>query len=297
MSFVRTHIAHAPSRRAVWLQALCVLTLTSCTLLASGCDEDEDLPGERGDLGEGNFVYRCLGVNDSACASGTAVLPQVMAVGGRFDMSFAVASGPLPAVISPASELVRRENGAFEVLQGGLFALLAVTGNSEVIDIKHLAAAPIAEVRVQRDKELPVARLSLLPGESATVGAVPFDAQGVTLGGALSYVWRSNNEALVSVESLPQLNKVRIRGNAVGAAALIVDVAGKSFSVAVEVGSRDAGLSDAGQADAAIDAGVDAGDDVAMLDATGPAQAGDAATPDAATPDAATPDAAGGGAT
>jgi len=266
------HARSAPLA-ARWLRAV---ALVGAALLTGSCDEDQDLPGDRGDLGEGNFVYRCLGVNDSACASGTALLPQVLAVGGRFDMSFAVSSGPAPAVISPASELVRRDNGAFEVLKAGQFALLAVTGNSEVIDIKHLAAAPIAEVRVQRDKELPVARLALAPGEAVTLGAVPLDAWGVTLGGALTYTWRSSSSAQVSVESLPQLNKVRIRANAAGAAALMVDVAGATFSVAVEVGATQdngASASDGGADSGSLDAGVDAAvtappGDAALADAT-----------------------------
>jgi hypothetical protein len=251
------------------LRALALIACVGLSTLAGGCPEDEDLPGERGDLGVGNFVYQCVGVTDTACTGDAAVLPQALAVGSRFNMTFAVRSGASPLVISPATDIVRREDGAFMVLQSGVFPLLAVTGSNEVVDIKHLQAAAIAEVRVQKPKELPVASLTLSPGDAVTLSAVPFDVRGVQLGGGLVYGWRSSDDARLSIETLPQLNAVRVRARAAGRATLMVDVTGKTFSVSVQVGGdvpdasvaeRDAAVVDGGPTpvDGAVDSRSDA---------------------------------------
>lgn len=257
----------ARSRSSALLRAL---TLAALTLSASGCPEDDDYDerGVRGDLGVGKFVYECLGVNDSACSDGTTGQADAIAVGGRFHMTFTVRSGPTPLVIPPATDQVRREDGAFVVLASGTFPLLAVTGNSEVVDLYHLRGAAIAEVRVQEEKELPVSLLRLAENEAVTLSAVPFDARGVRLAGALTYTWRSGDTARLVIESLPQLHRVRVRARAPGRVPLMVDVAGKTFSIDVEIGdfdgdagaSGDGGAID-GAAGALIDGAVDASGD------------------------------------
>lgn len=257
------------------LRRALLLTALSSLALQAGCPEEDDLPGQRGDLGVGNFVYKCVSVTDTACADGgvtPAVLPQAVAVGGRFDMTFAVRSGPLPLVISPSATAMRRDSGAFEVLQAGTFSLLAVTGNSEVIDIMHMRGEPVAEVRVQQANELPVSRLTLSPGQMVAVAAVPFDAQGRQLGGALAYQWRSADERHLTVETLPNLSSVRVRAVAAGTTTLLLTVAGQTFMVQVQVGngSADGGTTplDGGQQDASpIDAGRDAQLDATQADA------------------------------
>jgi hypothetical protein len=245
------------------------LLALSFALALAGCPEgDEDLPGERGEIGACNFVYRCVNNTDNACAGAQAVLPAAVAVGGRFAMTCTVSSGPLPTVLSPASELVRDDGHAFQALRPGLFPLLAVTGNTEVIDLKHMRASAIAEVRVQPGRDLPVARLSLIRGQMVELTAVPYDAHGAQLGGALTYGWRSADERYLSVETLPQLNTVRVRAVGDGSTSLMVTVAGQSFPVAVTVGDPtfDAGVP--------LDGAVDA--TAPHVDAESDALAGDA---------------------
>jgi hypothetical protein len=229
------------------------------SLLLHGCDENDDFDApDRGELGNGHFLYECLNDTDSACLDGgTATLPQAIAVGGRFDMRFPVVSGAQPTVIAPASAFVRRAGTGFEVLREGQFALLAVNGNTEVVDFKHLRAANTAEVRVQVGSQPPVARLALAEGQTASLVAAPFDRDGIKLGGALVYTWRSSDPSCVSVDSLTQLNRVSVRANNACVANLITEVAGTTFSVAVQVGGA---LPDAGiVADAGTVFGLDAG--------------------------------------
>jgi hypothetical protein len=248
------------------------------SLLAScvGGDDDYDDARTRGDLGAGNFKYGCLNETDPTCDE-IDRLPKAIAVGGRFDLAFEIKTGPQPTVIAPASDFVRSVEGGFQVRAPGVFALLAVNGNREVVDIKHLRGAEIEEIRVQEDgSDLFSTTLTLDRRQSLRVLAVPYGIHGVQLGGALSYSWTSADETLVTVETSSVLNSVRLRAlNKSGKTSLAIDVGGKTFSVAVEVGPDEAPLdagtaSDAGTADARSDAGdgssdasADAGADAA----------------------------------
>jgi hypothetical protein len=229
-------------------------------LAFAACFEDDpeyDETRERGDLGNGRFVYDCFNQTDTACEDGSAELPKLLAVGGRFELRFAVESGAQPSVITPSFDFARRIDGGFQVRAPGQFALLAVNGNREVIDIKHLLAAEIAEVRVQKRSDLPTASVRLGVGESVELTAAPFDAFGAKLGGALDYAWSSADEALLRVESLPALNRVRVRAVTSGRVALHVEVAGANHVVDVVVGTGE--RADAGPAlDGAVDAAEDA---------------------------------------
>jgi hypothetical protein len=259
-------------------------TLLCCggLLAFAACFDDDpeyDETRERGDLGNGRFVYDCFNQTDTACEDGSAELPKLLAVGGRFELRFAVESGAQPSVIAPSFDFARRIEGGFQVRAPGQFALLAVNGNREVIDIKHLLAAEIAEVRVQKRSDLPTASLRLSVGESVELTAAPFDAFGAKLGGALDYAWSSADEALLRVESLPALNRVRVRAVTSGRVALQVEVAGADHAVDVVVGTgeradagpaRDAAADAAQSADAAPDAGVEESEAGAEEDAAEP---------------------------
>jgi hypothetical protein len=251
--------------RSKWSARLRATLLCLCGLVAlAACLEDEpalDETRERGDLGNGRFVYGCFNETDTACADGGSDLPKLLAVGGRFELRFALESGPQPSVIAPGFDFVRRIDGGFQVRAPGQFALLAVNGNREVIDIKHLLAAEIAEVRVQRRGDLPAASLRLSPGEAVELSAAPFDATGAELAGALEYAWSSPDEALLRVESLPALHRVRVRAGSSGKVALQVVVAGAMHIVDVVVGSGESASDAGGARDAGRDAAqsVDAG--------------------------------------
>jgi hypothetical protein len=255
------------------------LSCLGLALALSGClheDDGYDDSRTRGDLGAGDFAYGCFNDTDITCANSDHGLPRAIAVGGRFDLRFVIKSGAQPTVIAPASDFVRAVEGGFQVRGSGEFALLAVNGNREVVDIKHLRGAEIEEVRVQEDgSDLPSTTLHLDRRQSARLIAVPYGSRGVELGGALSYAWSSSDDTLVSIETLSALNRVRVRaGNRSGKGALQIDVAGKTFTVNVEIGPAEAApdMQDAGiAADGSLaDAQSDAGD--AQRDASADAE-------------------------
>lgn len=229
-----------------WLLASCI----------EGGDDYDDARA-RGDLGVGDFEYGCLNSTDLTCDESDHGLPIAIAVGGRFDLKFETKSGPQPTVVAPASDFVGTAAGGFQVRAPGTFALLAVNGNREVVDLKHLEGAEIEEIRVHEEgTDLPSTTLRLDRRQSVRVVAVPYGIRGVELGGALSYSWSASDESLVSIETLSALNRVRLRaGDKAGKTELQIEVGGKLFVVEVEVGAREA-ASDAGTGGA--DAGSDA---------------------------------------
>ena len=133
-----------------------VRRLRLCLILGlMACDDYEpDYTPERGDLGKGRFIYQCLGESDTACAEGEQ-FPQAIAVNARFAMRFAINSGAQPVVIAGAPAFAQPVVGGFKALRAGQISLLAVNGNREVIDLKHVRSAEIAEVRVKRGDSLP----------------------------------------------------------------------------------------------------------------------------------------------
>ena len=99
-------------------------------------------------------------------------------------------------------------------------------------------------------------------GTPAEVQAVPFDAIGVELAGAVEYGWSSEDPTLVAVETLPALNRVRIRALRAGETTLNVMAGGQSLSLVVRASDDAPSEPDAGEGDASMsddDAGGDGG--------------------------------------
>lgn len=249
-----------PKNVTSW-RLLWVLGLVACD------DFDPDITRERGDLGRGKFIYECLGETDTACAdSSTSTFPQAIALNSRFAMRFAIDSGTQPTVIAGAPNFLQPFTGGFRALRVGDASLLAVNGNREVIDLKHVRTATITQVRVRRGNSLPESELDLQTGDSVELTAVPFDALGVELGGALDYAWKAQDPEIVHVETLADLNRVRIRVLKAGDTMLTVTAGGQELSLRVRVDGdtvepdaghwdRDGGAEDSGAPE--NDAGVE----------------------------------------
>jgi hypothetical protein len=229
-------------------------TVCALMLLASGCDEDGLEDGEAGELGRGNFVYECVNASDALCAP---TAPHVLAVGARFRMSFSVERGARPLVIAPSEQLVRERNGAFQVMAAGTLPMFAVDGERRVIDILHLRAASIAELRLETEDGRPLTELRLSPGQQLQVTAVPLDPDRDVLGGAIDYRWNNESPDLLAIDATETSNRVVLRALGMGEAKFRVETSDKlAFPRSVHVGSADAGGPSA--LDGSLDGGIDA---------------------------------------
>ena len=240
-------------------------------LVLTGCPEEQpDTASARGDLGRGHFVYECVGDSDVQCSSEDDDFPQAVAVGSRFGLRFAVSSGAQPSVISGAPSFAKPTSGAFLVAQAGDFAMLAVNGNREVVDLKHLHGSTIADLRVQSADSLPSTVLRLQAGEERELQVIPVDDLGARLAGALEYEWESSDEDVAKVDTLARLSRIRVRVLRAGTAQLSVSSGALATSLTLEVrtspDASDAGAPDQRDADPpAEDASSETGEDDAAL--------------------------------
>ena len=215
-------------------------------LALSACGDEGETSGDEfsvsGELGNGKFVYHCLSETDAAClADPEDPGDLVIAQGGRFDIRFEVDSGPLPQVISAVPTAIRARSGGFEALKPGFAAMLAVNGNSEVLDMVHPRVARIDQVRVrllddEYDQAVPaVGELELEAGQTLEFVAIPRDESNVELAGGLDYGWASGDEEVLSVRSPGEANRVILEGLEVGDTTLQVVAGEAEFELSVSV--------------------------------------------------------------
>lgn len=191
---------------------------------------------QRGELGKGTFSYECFGVTDIACRSGSPTFPSGIAVGGRFALDYDPGEGISPNVVPASGDSIAKLPGGFRMLRAGYAALFAVDGERRVEDLIHVRGATIDAVRVRVDGGLPVARLRLAVDEEHELSAVPMDEFDVELAGALDYEWLSEDEALFELQTLDDVDRVRVRGVSGGEASLLVRVGDAEYTLSVEVG-------------------------------------------------------------
>ena len=153
-----------------------------------------------GELGNGTFEYRCVGLNDPACGLDelAPTFPDCMLVGGRFDLGFTLRDfdevsdlGSDFVFVRAASESFFGSGAAFTTLRTGN-AAFAAFADDHVVDVLHLDLFEPSGIETERvgggvvGDTLTLARgetLELLPrgtalasGCVAAGGAVPFTA-------------------------------------------------------------------------------------------------------------------------
>ena len=131
---------------------LLLLGLVACS------DPSNYEPGPAyGELGVGIFLYECPLSGDPFCPGNSTVgssFPKAFAVGGRINLQYSWADSddhvgdPLPQLQSASPSILVREGDGFSALTTGYGAVLAVTGNSEVVDLVHLHIRDIAALRI-----------------------------------------------------------------------------------------------------------------------------------------------------
>lgn len=159
-----------------------------------------------GELGVGVFLFACPTLSDPACVAGGSVatsFPRAFAVGGRLALQYDWRDSddehygdPLPQIQTAAPQLLTRDGDGFSAVAPGYAAVLAVTGDSEVVDIRHLYLAEVDALQVVSLAEplgVPLLTIELEPGESIELLVRPVDVADQPLSGRLDYTWTTTD--------------------------------------------------------------------------------------------------------
>ncbi|HFE45758.1 MAG TPA: hypothetical protein ENJ18_09770 [Nannocystis exedens] len=223
------------------IQKACTLCLAALSLTACNFDYDPP-PSSEGELGRGDFLYRCVGDSDALCPAGSqtaTVFPQAIALGGAFSLDYSYnsefAGESLPLLKSSAPDRISIENGIFNALALGYTAINAVSGTSEVIDIKHLRVASIDHLIISESELTIGAMIEVEAGSQISLVAAPYGAQDELLGGSLDYTWTSADPTIAAVVGAGTDNNVAIEGSAEGQTTVTVVVGDLATAITVVV--------------------------------------------------------------
>lgn len=207
-------------------------------LVLAACTDGDETPNPSGsgELGVGTFTYLCRSDGDFTCSIGqsSAPFPQAFVLGGRFGLDYAWKSetdhinDPLPALQSAAPERLKLTDETFTTLQTGFSAVLAVTGNSEIVDLIHASVRSIAELRLVDAAFLPSVPayidIKVAVAGSTFVQLVPLDLNDTPLSGALEVAWTLDDETIATIAFGQGSGRVRVDGLAPGTANLTATV-------------------------------------------------------------------------
>ncbi|MBK7827894.1 hypothetical protein [Nannocystis sp.] len=249
------------------------------------CSDDYEYkpdPGY-GELGVGVFLYECPTSGDPYCANGSpaAEFPQAFALGGRIHLKYNWKddsehfSDPLPQLQSASPTLLARESDGFTALATGYAAVLAVTGNSEIVDLRHLHIREIDALRVSNIGDtLPLSELHLEAGAETLLQARALDVDDVTLGGVLGHAWTTADPDILSITAGADSGQVRLQGGLAGDTTLTLTLGELSVAIAVTIEPPEDGTS-TGSTDSTSTGSTDSTGDT---DATGTGTGTDSST-------------------
>ncbi len=213
----------------------------------SGCTDDyqyEPDPGY-GELGIGVFLYECPTSGDSFCPDGSPapVFPQAFALGGRIHLQYDWKDDsdhfgdPQPQLQSASPQLLAPAADGFTAVATGYAAVLAVTGNSEVVDLRHLHIREVASLQASTLGEtLPLTELTLAPASEAVLQARAVDADDITLGGVLGYAWSTGDANILTITAGADSGQVRVQAVNQGETTLNLLLGERSLAITVTVG-------------------------------------------------------------
>ena len=222
---------------------LLVLGLTACS------DSYTHEPGPAyGELGVGVFLYQCPTSGDPFCDGGTGVgdeFPRAFALGGRINLQYdwrdddEHLTDPPPQLQSASPSLLTRDGDGFTALTTGHAAILAVTGNNEVVDLIHLHIREVDALQVvpaELTDAAPLQELTLSAGSTSELQALAVDTDRVLLGGVLGHTWTSADPAVLAVVAGGDTGRVRIEAGIAGTTTLTVahDTVSVQLTITVE---------------------------------------------------------------
>ena len=221
-----TSLAYDMTRKT---PTLLLLGLTACS------DTYDHEPGPAyGELGVGVFLYECPTSGDPFCDDGSEVsneFPRAFALGGRINLQYdwrdddEHLTDPPPQLQSASPSLLVRQGEGFTAVTPGYAAVLAVTGNSEVVDLVHLHIREVDSLQVvpaELPGAAPLQQLTLPAGTDRELQALAVDTDLVLLGGVLGHTWTSADPSIVSITAGGDSGRVRIAAGTPGTTTLTV---------------------------------------------------------------------------
>ena len=254
------------------------LGLTACS------DTYDPNPGPKyGELGVGVFLYECPSSGDPFCSDGIGTgdeFPQAFALGGRINLEYdwrddtEHIGDPPPQLQSAAPSLLTREGDGFTALATGYAAVLAVTGNNEVVDLVHLHIREIDELQVvpaDQPGAAPLQQLMLARGDDRELQAIAVDSDSVLLGGVLGHTWTSADPTIVAIVAGGGSGRARIRAFQSGTTTLTLahDTMSVQLTVTVEGEDDDTGSESGSESGSSDSSGDSSGESSGSSDDTG----------------------------
>jgi hypothetical protein len=228
------------------------MVATSGLLALASCGPFDASTGE---LNNGRFSYLCVDSSDSTCDGllGNAVIPDLIAVGGTFDLEYAGDSaGSSPVQVQPASDtMISGASGNFKFRVPGLAAMLARNTSGVVADFVHLRGATIDHLDVAGPSSTgAVKTVEMTTDDDVTLQVAAKDSLGSKLAGALAYTWSSSSSKIVSISVEGAKKRAVLTGLSAGTATIEVSLpTGEKMAVLVTVtqGSTGTSSSSSGQ--------------------------------------------------
>jgi hypothetical protein len=253
------------------------LVLAALGLMACGPIEEEE-----GVLGNGEFVYTCVGGQDPSCGAITSLSPENLpfpskiALGGRFALSYSTEPGSLfgvPSNVQAASSdwLPCDATGAYAAMRVGQPWIVAIDSDGGLKDMLSLTIARIASITVAAAQPpTDVIQFGPTPpptayvaGTTHTFAATALDTDGTPLAGDVPYFWASSDPSVVFIvgNSESPTDSVTVEYVAGGTAALYAWTSTAQGATTLTVPGGASTDDDAGGAsinDAGVEAGVEA---------------------------------------
>lgn len=212
-----------PSTSPRPLLLVAVLALGGCLDDCGGDAPYDPQPGP-GELGNGEFHYRCIGDGDPACSGGSTVgdFPARVAVGGRFELQYTWndddASQPPPDLRSGAADRLRLQGEIFTPLASGYTAVLALLGNSDIGDLIHIHASAPTAMAIQHQR-LDYSEYVLPADTELRFDAVTRDDSSHVLAGLLQFTWEVDDPAVARLVGTGDAHVI-VRGLSAGTTSL-----------------------------------------------------------------------------
>ena len=179
-----------------------LLALGGCLDDCGGNDPFDPQPGP-GELGNGEFHYRCIGDGDPACSDGSSVgnFPARVAVGGRFELQYTWnddVSRPPPDLRSGASERLRLAGEIFTSLAEGYTAVLALLPDSGIGDLIHIHARAPIELAIQHQR-VDYSAYAMAEGAELRFDAITRDSDAYVLAGLLTFTFAVDDPTVAEI--------------------------------------------------------------------------------------------------